>query len=108
LQQLGGRLVAGPKSAAGRRVIALDKTTIAALRKHQAQQEAERDAGTRWAGTGCVFTTRTGKPVAPDRMTHVFRELVAASGLPPVSLHGLRHGAALVLAAGADLKVVQD
>ena len=39
----------------------------------------------------------------------MFRALVAASGLPPVTLHGLRHGAAtLALAAGTDLKVVQD
>ena len=42
-------------------------------------------------------------------MTRLFAKLVAASGLPPVTLHGLRHGAAtLALAAGADLKVVQD
>jgi integrase len=111
LQQLGGRLVAGPpKSDAGRRVIALDATTTSALREHRFQQEAERAAaGTRWAGTGYVFTTGTGKPVAPDRMTRLFAKLVAASGLPPVTLHGLRHGAAtLALAAGADLKVVQD
>jgi integrase len=111
LQQLGGRLVVGPpKSDAGQRVIALDMTTIAALRKHQARQQAERNAaGTRWTRTGYVFTSRTGKPVAPDRMTRLFAKLVAASGLPPVTLHGLRHGAAtLALAAGADLKVVQD
>jgi len=111
LQQLGGRLVAGPpKSDAGRRAIALDKTTIVALREHQAQQQTERNAaGTRWTQTGYVFTNRTGKPVAPDRMTRLFAKLVAASGLPPVTLHGLRHGAAtLALAAGADLKVVQD
>ena len=111
LQQLGGRLVAGPpKSDAGRRVIALDKTTIAALREHRSRQQAERGAaGTRWAETGYVFTTGTGKPVGPDRMTRLFAKLVAASGLPPVTLHGLRHGAAtLALAAGADLKVVQD
>jgi integrase len=39
----------------------------------------------------------------------MFRKLVAGSGLPPVTLHGLRHGAAtLALAAGTDLKVVQD
>ena len=56
-----------------------------------------------------MFTTATGKPVAPDRMTRLFAKLVAASGLPPVTLHGLRHGAAtLALAAGTDLKVVQD
>jgi integrase len=111
LQQLGGRLVAGPpKSDAGRRVIALDKTTIAALREHRARQQAERNAaGTLWIQTGYVFVTRTGKPVAPDRMTRLFAKLVAASGLPPVTLHGLRHGAAtLALAGGTDLKVVQD
>ena len=111
LQQLGGRLVAGPpKSDAGRRVIALDKTTITALREHRTRQQAERAAaGTRWAETGYVFTTVTGTPFRPDRMTRLFAKLVAASGLPPVTLHGLRHGAAtLALAAGADLKVVQD
>jgi integrase len=111
LQQLGGRLVAGPpKSAAGRRVIALDKTTITALCEHRFRQQAERTAaGTRWAETGYVFTTRAGKPVGPDRMTRLFRRLVAESGLPPVTLHGLRHGAAtLALAAGTDLKIVQD
>jgi integrase len=110
LQQLGGRMVAGPpKSDAGRRVIALDKTTIAALREHRFRQQAERAAGTRWTGTGYVFTTKTGRPFGPDRVTRLFQGLVADSGLPPVTLHGLRHGAAtLALAAGTDLKVVQD
>jgi integrase len=111
LQQLGGRLVAGaPKSEAGRRVIALDRTTIAALRVHRGRQQAERAAaGPRWAETGYVFTTPLGKPVGPDRLTRLFRRLVAESGLPPVTLHGLRHGAAtLALAAGTDLKIVQD
>ena len=111
LHQLGGRMVGGlPKSDAGRRVIALDKTTIAALREHLLRQQAERAAaGTRWAETGYVFAMKTGKPFGPDRMTRLFRTLVAASGLPPVTLHGLRHGAAtLALAAGTDLKIVQD
>jgi integrase len=111
LQQLGGRLVAGPpKSDAGRRVVALDRTTIAALRAHQVRQQAERGAaGTGWTETGYVFTTRKGKPVGPDQLTRLFRRLVAGSGLPPVTLHGLRHGAAtLALAAGTDLKIVQD
>jgi len=111
LTQLGGRLVAGPpKSEAGRRVVALDQSTIAALRAHRARQQAERAAaGAGWAETGYVFTTRTGTPVGPDYLTRLFRRLVERSGLPPVTLHGLRHGAAtLALAAGSDLKVVQD
>ena len=48
-------MVAGPpKSDAGRRVIALDKTTIAALRGHRLRQQAERtDAAT---GDTCAIT----------------------------------------------------
>ena len=111
LQQVGGRLTtAPPKTDAGRRVVALDKTTVAALREHKARQIADVDAArVSWAETGYVFTTLTGRPIGPDRLTRLFCKLVAASGLPPVTLHGLRHGAAtLALAAGADLKVVQD
>ena len=38
-----------------------------------------------------------------------FRRLAFAAGLPPVSLHSLRHGAATyALAAGVDIKVVQE
>jgi integrase len=44
----------------------------------------------------------------PDFLTIVFRRLNTASGLPPVRLHDLRHGAAsLSLAAGNDLRTVQ-
>jgi integrase len=47
--------------------------------------------------------------MAPDWLSRYFRQLNTASGLPPIRLHDLRHGAAsLALAAGADLKVVQD
>jgi integrase len=42
------------------------------------------------------------------RSSNCFHKLVLASGLPPVRVHDLRHGAAtLALAAGADLRVVQ-
>jgi Phage integrase family len=47
--------------------------------------------------------------MAPDRLTRAFRKLAAAAGLPPIRLHDLRHGAAtLALAAGADLRTVQE
>jgi integrase len=46
--------------------------------------------------------------LSPDRLTRIFAALVRASGLPPVTLHGLRHGAATnALAAGVQLKCVQ-
>jgi hypothetical protein len=55
-----------------------------------------------------VFTALRGGPLAPERLSRLFRKLNTESGLPPVRLHDLRHGAAtLALAAGVELKVVQ-
>ncbi len=56
-----------------------------------------------------MFTNLNGDPMAPDRLSRTFKKLAAEAGLPPVRLHNLRHGAAtLALAAGADLRTVQD
>jgi integrase len=111
LQQYDGHLtVAPPKTAHSERVIALDRTTIAALRRHRSLQQAERaHGGDLHHDSGCVFTSLNGDPLAPDRLSRMFKALAAEAGLPPIRLHDLRHGAAsLALAAGADLKVVQD
>ena len=111
LQQYDGRRVlCPPKTARSERAIALDRTTVAALRAHKAAQQAERAAlGDGYHESGYVFTCLNGDPMAPDRLSRTFRRLSDEAGLPPVRLHDLRHGAAtLALAAGADLKVVQD
>ena len=56
-----------------------------------------------------MFTIAEGTPLYPDRITRRFRRLVDLSGLPPVRLHDLRHGAAtLAHAAGTELKTVQE
>jgi integrase-like protein len=59
--------------------------------------------------SGYVFTNLNGDPMAPDRLSRTFKKLAAEAGLPPVRLHDLRHGAAtLALAAGVDLRTVQE
>jgi hypothetical protein len=111
LQQYDGHVVmCPPKTAHSERIIALDRTTVAALRAHRARQLAERaTAGQDYLDSGYVFTRPGGDPMAPDWLSRYFRQLNDASGLPPIRLHDVRHGAAsLALAAGADLKVVQD
>ena len=111
LQQHGGHItLCPPKTARSERIIALDSTTVAALRTHRAGQQAEQAVlGDRYHDSGYVITSLNGDPLAPDRLSRYFRQLSAAAGLPPIRLHDLRHGAAtLALAAGADLKVVQD
>lgn len=111
LQQYDGRLeICPPKTAHSSRVIALDHTTVAALREHRDRQQAEAAAfGAGYRVSGFVFTNLNGDPMAPDRLTRTFRRLTSDAGLPPVRLHDLRHGAAtLALAAEVDLRVVQE
>ncbi|XVQ07260.1 site-specific integrase [Spirillospora sp. CA-255316] len=111
LQPRDGRLtVCPPKTAHSTRTIALDRTTVAALRAHRSKQQAEGDAyGDRYRDSGYVFTNRNGDPMSPGWLTHIFQRLIAEHGMPPIRLHDLRHGAAtLALAAGVELKVVQE
>jgi integrase len=99
-----------PKTDSGTRTVALDTETLACLRAHRRQQDAERRrAGTAWKLTGRAFTETDGAWLNPGKITDLFGRLVSASGLPPIRLHDLRHGAAtLMLAAGIDVKVVSD
>ena len=92
LQQYDGRLaVCPPKTAHSTRVIALDHTTVAALAAHRDRQQAEAAAyGPGYHASGYVFTNLNGDPMAPDRLTRMFRKLAAQAGLPPVRLHDLR------------------
>lgn len=111
LQQYDGHIVvSSPKTRHSSRVIALDRTTITALRQHRARQVTEREiVGEGYRDSGYVFTSLVGDPIAPDRLTRTFHRLREEAGMPPIRLHDLRHGAAtLALAAGVELKVVQD
>ena len=93
LQQYDGRLaICPPKTPHSTRVIALDHTTVAALRARRDRQRAEAGAyGPGYRKSGFVFTNLNGDPMAPDRLTRTFRQLAAEAGLPPVRLHDLRH-----------------
>jgi integrase len=111
ITQIGSETSEGkPKSEAGEATISLDASTVKELRAHKVRQNIERlAAGDAWAETGYVFTTEMGRPVNPNEVTEQFEQLSMEAGLPPVRLHDLRHGAAsFLLAAGYDLKVVQE
>lgn len=99
-----------PKTDSGFRVVALDDDTSGVLERHRKQQKADRaEWGSAWVETGLLFTQEDGSWLHPGKVTDLFERLVAASGLPPIRLHDLRHGAAtLMLAAGIDIKIVSD
>ncbi|MGH3858824.1 tyrosine-type recombinase/integrase [Actinokineospora sp.] len=99
-----------PKSEASNRLIPLDRGTVDVLRAHRDRQRQWRDeAGPDWTDTDLVFTRRDGNAWHPADVTDRFRLLADTGGLPPVRLHDLRPGAAtLALAAGAEMKTVQE
>ncbi|WP_379575445.1 site-specific integrase [Nonomuraea mangrovi] len=101
-----GLIACPPKTAASRRIVALDPKTVRLLRRHeQAQRQLLGEA---WNESGPIFARGDGAPVRPDYLTVRFPQLVQASNLPPIRLHDLRHGTAtLALASGSDLRVVQ-
>ncbi|MFJ2186408.1 tyrosine-type recombinase/integrase [Kitasatospora sp. NPDC087861] len=99
-----------PKTDGSFRTVALDDDTVAVLRRHRERQQKDRDDwGSAWKDTGRVFTNEDGSWLHPGKVTEMFERLVTASGLPPIRLHDLRHGAAtLALAGGVDMKVVSE
>jgi integrase len=111
ITQLGWETAQGPpKSDAGERQVALDADTLDDIRAWRNEQDRERQqAGDAWTDTGFEFTSPDGTPLHPAAVTDAFEMLAYLAGLPPIRLHDLRHGAAtLLLAAGHDMKVVQD
>jgi integrase len=104
-------VVSEPKTSRGRRSIALDPRTIAALRAWRAAQAAERLAwGAAWTDSGLVFTREDGTPIHPEWLSDAFAWRVGRAGLPLIRLHDLRHThASLGLAvAGGRVKVMSE
>jgi integrase len=109
LVPINGKLVeTEPKTKRGRRLIALDVETVAVLRQQAARQLAEQQAlSMEWIDSGRVFTQENGAQLHPERISALFRRLVAAAALPPIPLHGLRHTyASLALAKGVNPTIV--
>ena len=104
--KVGSQLVIGPpKSHAGNRTVALDRTTAELLRWHRRRQRLDRwKAETLWVDTGLVFTREDGTGLDPAFVSRHFDRLVARHGLPRIRLHDLRHTSASVgLASGETL-----
>ena len=99
-----------PKTARGRRAIALDPETVAALRAHRSRQHQERlVAGSLYVDQGLGFCSRIGDPMHPKVVSNQFRKAVARHAMPYLSVHGLRHSwATLALQAGIHPKIVQE
>jgi integrase len=104
----GAPVLSDAKSAHSRRTIDLDAETVAVLRRHQTGQKKIRLlAGPGWRETGLIFTNPSGESWHPDTVSATVQRLIDASGLPRITLHGLRHTHIThLLVAGVDVKTV--
>ena len=99
LQRIEGEYqLVEPKSAKGRRTLALPDIVVEALQNHRGQQVAEKlRAGANWTDSDLVFTSRYGTPLNRHKVTRDFKALLKVAGLPQQRFHDLRHTAASLM-----------
>jgi len=99
-----------PKTASGRRTIALSASAILALKEHRERQKLERTMlGLPESDNDLIFSQFDGKPLLPNSVTHAWIKLVKKAGVRPIRLHDARHThASLMLKQGIHPKIVQE
>lgn len=98
-----------PKSEDSERPLKISRTAVLLLLAVQSWQDQQAEIfGDAWANPdGRVFTREDGRPLFPDSITKWFTAFVKRSGLPPVTVHSLRHTyASLMIADGTPLVIV--
>ena len=106
-QRVGGRLIdAPPKSAAGRRDLPIPSGLIPLLEQQRLLHQASEIL------TGCppvYVCSPDGSPVAPEALNRALAADIAAAGVRPINLHGLRHSmATLAVSLGVSMRVLQQ
>jgi integrase len=103
-------VVSEPKTAKGRRVIAIDPGTVEVLKAQAARQLHDQEQwGEGWVDSGYVFTCESGQFLDPESVSRYWRQALKMAMVPKIRLHDLRHThATLALQAGVHPKVVSE
>ena len=99
-----------PKTAKGRRMIALPPSLCLVLKEHKEKQTLERAMlGVALKPDDLVFSALDGKPLLPDTISHAWTKIVKRAGLNHFRLHDARHThASFMLKQGVHPKIVQE
>lgn len=99
----------GPTKSRRPRVVELSSEDTSYLARWQERQESLRRAAPRWHHPELVVTGPYGEPIHVTSPTQAVRKLARRLGLPPLSMHDLRHThGSLLLAKGWDLAAVSE
>jgi integrase len=99
-----------PKTAKGRRTIALPPSAALVLKEHKEKQgDLQLVLGTLPQESDLVFSQPDGAALLPDTISHVWSKLAKRVGLEGTRLHDARHThASLMLKQGIHPKIVQE
>lgn len=99
-----------PKTAKGRRIIALPPSAILVLKEHREKQEQiQLILGTRLEDSDLVFSQHDRRPLLLDTVNHAWTRLAQCSGMKGIRLHDARYShASLILKQGVHPKIVQE
>lgn len=106
-QRVGGRLIdAPPKSAAGRRDIPIPPGLVPLLDRQMILHQAAAIL----SGVPPIYVcSPDGSPVVPEALNRALTADIAAAGVRPINLHGLRHSmATLAVSLGVSMRVLQQ
>lgn len=95
----------GTKSETSKRKAFMPDDLLETLAEEkQRQEEAKAIYGDGYKDGDYVFVWDNGEPYRPNYLSELFTKFIADAGLPPITLHGLRHSfAAMANKAGVSL-----
>ena len=64
---------------------------VGLLRRERERQAQRKRQGPGWTDSGYVIVREDGRPCDPNRVTSYFHDFIQEHGLPPITIHGLRH-----------------
>ena len=99
-----------PKTNSSKRSMPISNTTIDLLKNYKRWQDnLKEQCGEDWNEMGRIFTALDGTPIHPDTVTGWFHDFVKRTGLPEVTVHGLRHTfITLLISKGVDIVTVSN
>lgn len=90
-------VIKDPKTSTSSRTLYMTPEIKDLLERERAKQQAYREAlGEDYNDSGYVFTHEDGRPVRPNYASELFTKFIKDHGLPPITLHGLRHSFASI------------
>lgn len=104
------RIIVGSTTKTGReRIVTLSPAAAESLKRWRTDQRLVRMAARRWDRAGYVFTGNDGGPAGQTTWQRRHAALIAQTGVPRITAHGLRHTfATLALERGTHIKIVQE